>query len=72
MKQPTVNHYLVETPAMCFTFVGQAEPDGEFIWLCALNGKRLLRVPREQVRESSPEETAHRIVEDRRAALARN
>ena len=51
MKAP--EYYLVETPALSFTFIGRAQPDGAHVWLCAPNGNRILRLPREQVRPSA-------------------
>ncbi len=63
-------HYLVQTTVLCFTFIGQAQPDGAHDWLCTPDGRRMLRVPREHVHPSTLEETAARLVADRRAALA--
>ncbi len=62
--------YLVQTPALCFTFIGRTEPDGDHVWLCAPGGRRLLRVPREYVQPSTLEETAVWLAADRQAALA--
>jgi len=62
-------HYLVETPEASFTWIGgEAQPDGDHLWLCGPAGNRLLRVPRNQVRLVTPSQTAKRIVADRQAA----
>ena len=66
----TPAHYLVTTPALTFTWIGTAEPDGAFVWLCTPDGRRVLRAPKAYVRESTLEETAARIVADRRAVRA--
>jgi hypothetical protein len=65
-----MKHFLVTTPKVRFTFIGTAEPDGGHVWLCGPDGRRLFRVPQDAVRECTPEETAQRIVQDRRAACA--
>lgn len=62
--------FLIESPQARFTWIGTAEPDGAHYWLCTPGGNRVLRVPAEFVRESTLEETAQRIEQDRRAKLA--
>jgi hypothetical protein len=62
--------FFVESPQASFTWLGQAEPDGAHYWLCTPGGKRVLRVPKEFVRDSNAEETAAAIVRERRARIA--
>ena len=65
-------HYHVQTPKGSFTWIGgRIEPasNGD-VWLTKPGGERVLRVPRRYVKETTREETARRIVEDRRASKA--
>ena len=66
------NHFLVSTPEISFTFIGGAIREGRHVWLCTPTGKRVLRVPRKQVRQVTAEETARRIVADIREHRLRN
>jgi hypothetical protein len=64
--------FFVETEAAAFTWIGGApEPEGSFLWLCNVDGKRVLRVPAAAVKETTIDETAQRITRDARAKLAR-
>ena len=65
-------HYHVQTSEGSFTWIGgETQPaDNGHVWLCTPGGERVLRVPAECVRESNREETARRIIEDRRASKA--
>ncbi|MBI4662161.1 MAG: hypothetical protein HY735_25355 [Verrucomicrobia bacterium] len=65
-------HFHVQTPEGSFTWIGGSiEPAGNGdVWLCNPGGERVLKASAKCVRESSREETARRILEDRRAAKA--
>lgn len=66
-----LSHYLIETPEVCLSWIGgPAQPDGDHVWLVTPDGKRVLRVPRSYVTQTTPEETALRILADRRALTA--
>ncbi len=71
MSEP--HYYHVATPeGLDFTFIGGPLVDGGdgFVTLTAPDGRPLLRVRREWVRESSRAEAAERILADRRAPRA--
>lgn len=73
-QSSAVRYYFIETPAGDFTFIGgqlQFDNDPNFVWLSSPPGKRLIRLPRQCVRESSIEETAARLVADAKAAVGR-
>lgn len=64
----TIQHYLIETPETCFSFIGTiraGEPG--FTWLCKPDGDPVLKVESRFVSPSTPEQIADRIVADRRA-----
>ena len=65
-------HFHVQIPEGSFTWIGGSlEPasNGD-VWLCNPGGERVLKVPGRYVKETTQEETARRIVEDRRGSKA--
>jgi hypothetical protein len=71
--KPTPHYFLVETPEVTFTFIGSVQHDPlapGLVWLCAPGGRPLLQCPEKYVSESTPEQTAQRIMADRRASRA--
>jgi hypothetical protein len=72
--KPTPQHYHVQTPdGLSMTFIGgDLLPAGDgHVWLTTPGGnKPVLRVRRQHVRKSSPEETAARLLADARAVRA--
>jgi hypothetical protein len=69
----TANYFLVETPEVTFTFIGSVQHDEltpGLVWLCTPGGQRLLQCPAKCVSESTREQTAERIMDDRRASRA--
>lgn len=65
----TALFYLVQTPEVSLTWIGgplkPAEPG--HVWLTNPSGKPVLKVPAASVTPSSKEETAQRILDDKRA-----
>jgi hypothetical protein len=69
----TPSYYLVETPEATLTFIGRIQHDPlapGMVWLCAPGGRRLFQCPAKCVAESTPEQTAQRIMADLRASRA--
>jgi len=67
-----MNYYLVQTPDVSFSWIGgEAKPAGAgMVWLCKPDGEPVLKVPENCVRRSTREETAQRILNDRRVSKA--
>jgi hypothetical protein len=70
----TALFYLVQTPEVSMTFIGgpllPAEPG--FVWLTNPSGKPVFKVQESYVQQSTKEEVAQRILDDKRAAKAKN
>lgn len=62
MTGSTPKYYLIERPGESFTWIGgELIPDGDHVWLATSDGKKVLRLKKEQVRPSSAEETARLV-----------
>ncbi len=69
----TALFYLVQTPEVSLTWIGgpllPAEPG--HVWLTNPSGKPVLKVPKDYVQQTTKEQTAQRIINDKRAAKAK-
>ena len=68
----TALFYLVQTPEVSMTFIGGPLPaDPGYVWLTNPSGKPVFKVKECYVQQSTKEEAAQRMIEDRRHAKAR-
>jgi hypothetical protein len=73
MKHPF--HFLVSIPeaGLALTWIGgepRASKSAGKVWLTSPDGRPVLEVERRHVQPSTPEQTAERIIQDRRAPKA--
>jgi hypothetical protein len=68
----TIHYFHVQTPEVSLTWIGgPLQADGDCVWLTKPNGEPVLRVRREWVTESTPEQTMERLTSDKIAEARR-